>query len=106
MYLLTLNYWLLLADDRCVDGLQYIFWVTGTNENSNENFLMESLVDYIYSALLEINYGNSMHGTTVHVCTVHTCTVPIVPLDIWVGICCVMLQDLFELSLSDHCYLM
>ena len=30
----------------------------------------------------------------------------IVPLDIWVGVCCVRPQDLFELSLSDHCYLM
>ncbi len=34
-------------------------------------------------------------------CLPRLCTVP---LDIWVGICCVMLQDLFELSLSDHCY--
>ncbi len=29
----------------------------------------------------------------------------IVPLDIWVGVCCVTSQDLFELTLSDHCYL-
>ena len=30
----------------------------------------------------------------------------IVPLDIWVRVCCVRSQDLFELCLSDHCYLM
>ncbi len=29
----------------------------------------------------------------------------IVPLDIWVGVCCVRSCDLFELSLSDHWYL-